>query len=242
VHSIAEETKRKKNKASTRNSFYQVTPRLLLNTNGCNLAFDRISYESVALVGRDSVYIKRHFTNSVMELSSSLEAYSCAATQEFLNILWNLKVLCAFHKSPPLDAHLESEPIPPNPIFLRFIFILSTDIHVCLPRCLFLLTFALVTYANAAFLLSCYMTCPSHLSWLMKLLILHSFPTSCPFFHLQSNILLSTLFWSTFSLWSSLHFRDRDSHPYRTTGKRIVLCILVPSFLDSKRGIKMLHS
>jgi hypothetical protein len=41
------------------------------------------------------------------------------------------------------------------------------------------------------------------------------------------DILLSTLFSNTLSLCFSLNVRDQVSHPYRTTGKIIVLYILI---------------
>ena len=66
----------------------------------------------------------------------------------------------------------------------------------------------------------------------------------CSLFHslvtsslLYPNILLSTPFSNTFSLRSSLSVSDQVSHPYKTTGKIIVLCILIFIFLDSKLGI-----
>jgi hypothetical protein len=40
------------------------------------------------------------------------------------------------------------------------------------------------------------------------------------------NILLSILFSNIHNLYSSLNVRDQVSHPYKTTGKTIVLCIL----------------
>jgi hypothetical protein len=68
----------------------------------------------------------------------------------------------------------------------------------------------------------------------MKLLIMQ-------FRHLSlfgPNILLSTLFSNTLSLSSSLNVRDQASHPYRTTGKIIVLYILIFMFLNSRRKTK----
>ena len=55
---------------------------------------------------------------------------------------------------------------------------------------------------------------------------------------LGPHTLLSTLFSYTLSLRPSLNVSDQVSHPYKTTGKVIVLCILIFKFLGSKGKTK----
>ena len=60
---------------------------------------------------------------------------------------------------------------------------------------------------------------------------LHSLVTSSL---LGPNILLSLLFSDTLSLRSSLDVSDQVSHPYKTTGKIILLYIVIFNLLDSQ--------
>jgi hypothetical protein len=69
----------------------------------------------------------------------------------------------------------------------------------------------------------------------------------CNFLHspvtlslLGPNIVLRTLFSNTLSLCSYFRVRDQVSHPYKITGRIMVLYILTFTFLDSRRDDKRL--
>ena len=63
----------------------------------------------------------------------------------------------------------------------------------------------------------------------------------CSFLHfsvisslLVTTTLLNTLFSNTVSLLSPLSVSDQVSHPYKTTGKIIIMYILIFKFMESK--------
>jgi hypothetical protein len=58
---------------------------------------------------------------------------------------------------------------------------------------------------------------------IVKLLIMQFSPL--PYYLFDPNVLLNTLFSDTLNLRSSFNVSEHVSHPYKTTGKIIVLCI-----------------
>ncbi|PNF36932.1 hypothetical protein B7P43_G08055, partial [Cryptotermes secundus] len=105
---------------------------------------------------------------------------------------------------------------------LRSILILSTHLRLGLLSSFFPCGFPTnILYAFIFGLIRA--TCHAHLI-LFDLITLIILPNS-----------LNTLFSNTLSLCSSLNIRDQVSHPYRTTGKIVVLYILIFTLLNSRR-------
>jgi len=135
-----------------------------------------------------------------------------------------------------------------HPNSLRYILILFYRIRLRLQLDVFPWSFEikiLYTFPIA----SIHATCPAYLIFLgfITLIIfdeayelwsssLCSFIQSpATFSLLLPNILLSILLSDTLRLCSSLDVRDRVSHPYKTTGKIMVLYVLIPKFLVKGR-------
>jgi hypothetical protein len=186
-----------------------------------------------------------------MKLSPSWQAASCAATQELHSILWNPKVHYRVYTiSRSVLILSQINPVHTTPSYLRSILI-STHLRLGLPSGLFPSSFP--TNILHAFLFSqIRATCLAHRIlfdftnltilgekyklWSSSLCSFLQPPVTSSLF--GPNILLNTLFSDTLSLCSSLNVRRQVPHPYRTTGKIIVLHILIFTSLDSRREDK----
>jgi hypothetical protein len=107
------------------------------------------------------------FTYLLTKLSPSWGAANCAAPQELPSILWNPKIQYRVHKSPPLVPILSNvNPIHTIPSYPIHFDIVHPYYVLVFPVVSFLLAFSPIFYMHSSDPHSCYMSSPSHPSWL----------------------------------------------------------------------------
>jgi hypothetical protein len=181
-----------------------------------------------------------------VELSTTRKANCCVGLHSFPafygNRRFNTEFKRALHLSLAWARPIQST--SPDPTSTKSIPILSNYLRLGLPSGLFPSGFPTDLYAF--FFSQIRATFPYHFILLDFIIIIildkkyKSWSSSlCSFLHspvtsslFGPNILLSNLFSNNHSLCSSLNIRDQVSRPYRTTGKIIVLYILIFKFFD----------
>ena len=171
-----------------------------------------------------------------MEKCPSCEANKFSGSQEILRILWNPKVHYRSHL--PLSWATSIQSMPSHPTSWKSILLLYSHLRLGLPSGLFPSGFPTKTLYTPL-LSPIRSTCFAHLILLdfitRTILGEECRPLSsslCIFLHspvtssfLCLNILLNTLFPDTLNLRSSFNVSNQVSHPYKTTGKIILLFI-----------------
>jgi hypothetical protein len=155
---------------------------------------------------------------------------SFCRTRKFIN-----GFTTARHISLSLASSIQS--MYPHPTSWIFILILSSYLHLILPNGLFPSCFPTnIRYAP----LLAPIRATSQSSWFdTRKMFGEEYRSLCSLLFsflrclisLRRNIFLSTHFSKTFSVHSSFYGSDHVSHPYKTTGKNIVPCILIFIFL-----------
>jgi hypothetical protein len=157
-----------------------------------------------------------------MKLRPSWESASCAAIQQFSNILRNPKVYYRAHNSLQLAPILSQiNPVHTTPSYLRSILICSSHPRLGLPCDLFPSGFLTrIQYALLFLPPACYMPCPSYPPWLdnsnytwrtvqfMKLLIMQFSPTPYHFIPLRSTYSPQYPWISSAGIWSLPGWRN----------------------------------